>query len=261
MSLNSHLRVAAEGRFVAYVGYGPAPNVLHERERDIYPVRRNDRVVRLQVRGCVSKLRFGDLASFYHSALDAVRTAKHSSGKVDATGTQQPPDHRRTDSVTADDHFRDLLRDAAQASGDLAQESESTLAIVPERESLAQVNLARIESPKDKSQQKLVGAQSGKLGRKFEDYSLIHPQAPDSFHFLIERLKQRGSSLRMQHGSRMGIKSDNGRWDTQGSGPLDDPAHDQLMGQVETVKHAEGQDGRRIYCAVFYATEDSHRMH
>ena len=157
-----------------------------------------------------------------------------------------------------DQHSRNFFRDATETSGNLSQKLKSAFTIVSEGKPLAQVNLACVETPEDVSQQKVIGTYAGKFRRKIEHHSLIDAQPLHPFHLLFECLKQGGAVSGCSTARGCGSKVTTVAGTPSNAARLDYAAHNQLMGEVKTIEHTEGQDCRRVNRAVIYSTDDSH---
>lgn len=64
----------------------------------------------------------------------------------------------------------------------------------------------------------------------------------------------------MQHRSRMRIEGHNSGRQIQYASALDDPAHDQLMREMEPIKHAKREDAGRFDAGFVYVAKDFHRI-
>ncbi len=63
----------------------------------------------------------------------------------------------------------------------------------------------------------------------------------------------------MQHRARMRIESDHRRHGAHCARALNDGAHDQLVAQVQTVKHAEREHGRALNFRVVSSVKKTHK--
>ncbi len=63
----------------------------------------------------------------------------------------------------------------------------------------------------------------------------------------------------MQHRARMRIECDHRRHGAQLASALNDSAHDQLMAQMKTVKHAEREHGRALNFRVVSSVKETHK--
>src|ERR1044072_2135718 len=65
----------------------------------------------------------------------------------------------------------------------------------------------------------------------------------------------------MQHRTRMRIESDHCRHGADLARTLSDGAHDQLMAQVQTVKHSEGEHCGTLNLGVVSSVEETHQVY
>ena len=74
------------------------------------------------------------------------------------------------------------------------------------------------------------------------DDRLLDTQHAQRFNFLIECLQQWRRGFGMQHRSWMRLEGDHGRHRAGSAGSFNHGFHDQLMTDVQPIKHAEGDD-------------------
>lgn len=63
----------------------------------------------------------------------------------------------------------------------------------------------------------------------------------------------------MQYGTRMRIKRDHGRHCPHGARPVNNGAHDQLVPEVQPVKHAEGEHCRPLNICIVSSVKETHK--
>jgi hypothetical protein len=64
----------------------------------------------------------------------------------------------------------------------------------------------------------------------------------------------------MQHGARMWIECDHGRNGACGTRALNDGAHDQLVTEMQTVKHTEREHGWSLNLGVVSSVKETHAL-
>src|SRR4029079_10914489 len=111
--------------------------------------------------------------------------------------------------------------------------------LVAEGEPLAQINFTRLQRVNDEALSEILGEHRRQLLIEFEHDNLLDAEQSQTFHLLIEGLKQRRRGLRLEHLSRMGIESDQ-RWSRADERrALDDGPDDRLVAQMQTVEDSK----------------------
>src|SRR5260370_81206 len=151
------------------------------------------------------------------------------------TGTDAPS--RRT-------HFRDFVSEKSQAIALLPQQLYVAFTIVSKGKAAAEIDFFRMQTIYDNVAQKILRVNLCECLIKMNNDGLFYAQHAQGFDFLIESLQQRRSGFGVQHGPRVRLERDHRRHSADRARPLDYCLHDELMPQMQTVKHTQGQDGR-----------------
>src|ERR1044072_8807502 len=93
------------------------------------------------------------------------------------------------------------------------------------------------------------------------DDRLLDTKHAKRFDFLIECLKQRRSGFGMQNSTWMRIESDDSRHCARCTRTLNHSVHDQLVSEVQTVKHTEREHGRSMNSSVVSSVKETHQLH
>jgi hypothetical protein len=161
------------------------------------------------------------------------------SREVYSPSAQQPANKRRAYTVTSNENFGNFLGHSTQSVRYVAQKLKPAFPIVPKGEPVSEIDLASIEPAENKLHQEIFRSHKREFRRECEHDCLIDSHPLHAFHLLVEGLKKRRRSLRVQNGARMRIECNDSRWKNQLPRTFDNSSHYQLMSEVKAVKHAE----------------------
>jgi hypothetical protein len=123
------------------------------------------------------------------------------------------------------------------------------------RKAAPEINLFCMQAILDDFAQEIFGPNPGKRFVEVDDDCLFDPEDAQSFDLLIECLQQWWRGLGMQDGARMWLKRDHGWHRANFARALHDGLHDELMAEMQTVEHPEGDHGRTYDLGIFGSVE------
>src|SRR5262249_29885223 len=131
-----------------------------------------------------------DPAPLRDYALNAVRPSEHSARQIDAARFEQHPDHGRADAPPAQLHFGDFGGVKPELMADPFQHLNVAAPLVTEGETLAQIDFTRPQGVDDVALNKIFREHRRQLLIEFEHDDLLDAEQLQTFHLLIEGLKQ-----------------------------------------------------------------------
>jgi hypothetical protein len=226
--LDFRFGLGAERRAFADVRHAPPPDAVYKGKRDINAVGRQHAVLKLQV-GRGEKEFAPDTAPLRDHPFDAIWPPEHAARQIDATRLEQHSDHRRADAPTAHLHLGNFGGVKPELTADPFQHLDVAAPLVPEGEPLAQIDFTRPQSVNDVALNKIFGEQRRQLLVEFEHDDLLDAEQPQTFHFLIEGLKQRRRGFGFEHLPWVRVESDQRRGRADEQCALDDGSDDRLV--------------------------------
>ncbi len=125
----------------------------------------------------------------------------------------------------------------------MPQQLYVAFSIVAKGKAAAEIDFFRMQTIYKDVAQEILRANLCELLIKVNHDRLLDAEHAEGLYLLIESLQQRRGGFRMQNGARVRLERDHRRDGADGASALNHRLHDELMTKVQTVKHAEGQDG------------------
>src|SRR5262245_41780654 len=140
-----------------------------------------------------------DAAPLRDHSFDAVRPSEHAARQVDSAGLEQHSDHRRAYAPPTQLHFGDLGGVKSELTADPLQHLNVAATFVTEGEPLAKIDFTRLQSVNDVALNKIFGEHRRQFLIEFEHDDLLDAEQLQTFHLLIEGLKQWWGGLGFEH--------------------------------------------------------------
>jgi hypothetical protein len=203
----------------------------------------------------------GDAAfrATHDSSFDTIRPTEHAARDIHPALLQQFANSTRAHAAPTQAHLCYLIGKKAETLTDSPQEIDVALTIMTEGKAAAEINLLCVQPIGNDVAQKIFSANLGKVLIKANNYGLFDAQHAQRLDFLIKGLQEWRRGFGVQHCPRMRLKSDHSRHRAYRSGAFDHGLHDELMTQMQSVKHAERHHRRADNLGVIGSVKQSHK--